>query len=137
MQDRVKTLVGERRQNKTRINELESMIHNLNDRLFLADRKTSVTANVGKRVVSELQKQVQDLSDEVTTQRNKEARLKRKMEELHFANMVSYEAQMKQEKDLARTANSNLTELVLGAGEHRKRQSSVPARRMAQTIEHD
>ena len=56
MQDRVKTLVGERRQNKTRINELESMIHNLNDRLFLADRKTSVTANVGKRVVSELQK---------------------------------------------------------------------------------
>ena len=116
MQDRVKTLVGERRQNKTRINELESMIHNLNDRLFLADRKTSVTANVGKRVVSELQKQVQDLSDEVTTQRNKEARLKRKMEELHFANMVSYEAQMKQEKDLTRTTNSNLTELVLGAG---------------------
>jgi len=44
---------------------------------------------------------------------------------------------MKQEKDLARTANSNLTELVLGAGEYRKRQSSVPARRMAQTIEHD
>ena len=49
MQDRVRVLVDERKQNKSKINELEGLITDLNDRLFLAERKSAVTANIGKR----------------------------------------------------------------------------------------
>ena len=35
------------------------------------------------------------MSDEIANQRQKERNLKRKMEDLHFANMVQYEASMK------------------------------------------
>jgi len=47
--ERVKILVHERRQNRAKIAELEALINDLNDRLFLAERKSAVTANIGKR----------------------------------------------------------------------------------------
>ena len=49
MQNRVRVLVDERKQNKSKISELEGLISDLNDRLFLAERKSAVTANIGKR----------------------------------------------------------------------------------------
>ena len=49
MQNRVRVLVDERKQNKLKISELEGLIDDLNDRLFLAEKKSTVTANIGKR----------------------------------------------------------------------------------------
>ena len=49
MQNRVGVLVDERKQNKFKISELEGLISDLNDRLFLAEKKSTVTANIGKR----------------------------------------------------------------------------------------
>ena len=39
------------------------MINDLNDRLFLAERKSAVTTNIGKRQTGELRKEVQELSE--------------------------------------------------------------------------
>ncbi len=47
------------------------------------------------------------------------------MEDLHFANMVQYEAQLKNEM------KQKTNEIHLG-----ERKSSVPSKRMAQTIDH-
>lgn len=49
MAGRVKVLVGERKHNKTKITDLEAEVQHLNDRLYQAERKTAVTATVGKR----------------------------------------------------------------------------------------
>ena len=61
MQDRVKVLVQERKVNKMKMGDLESQIQNLNERLYMAERKGKVTATVGKRQTSELQREVADL----------------------------------------------------------------------------
>lgn len=60
--------------------------------------------------------------------------LKRKMEDLHFANMVQFEATMKQEVIKRHTLNDQDGQMCFADG-HRK--SSVPNNRMAQTIEHE
>ena len=58
------------------------------------------------------------------------------MEDLHFANMVQYEASMRQEdiEKKSNTLNNKLSEMCYAEDE---RQSSLPNNRMAQTIEHE
>ena len=58
MHDRVKMLVQERKMNKIKMGDLESQVNTLNDRLYMAERKGKVTATVGKRQTSELQREV-------------------------------------------------------------------------------
>ena len=58
------------------------------------------------------------------------------MEDLHFANMVQYEASMRQEdiEKKSNTLNKKLSEMCYAED---KRQSSLQNNRMAQTIEHE
>ena len=42
-------LVDERKKNKSKISDLEEQVKTLNDRLYLAAKKTAVTAVVSKR----------------------------------------------------------------------------------------
>lgn len=58
------------------------------------------------------------MQEQIQHQRNHERVLKRKMEDLHFANMVQYENQLKSDMNLL------------------ERKSSAPSKRMAQTIDH-
>lgn len=84
MNERVKTLVHERKISKLQIGDLESQIQDLNDRLFLAERKSAVTATVGKRHTHELKSEVLELQQQVACQRKQERKLKRNIEDLHF-----------------------------------------------------
>ena len=61
MPDRVKVLVNERKQNKMRISDLQGLVEDLQTRLFQAERKTSVTVNVGKRQVNDLKSDIVEL----------------------------------------------------------------------------
>lgn len=45
------------------------MVSDMNDRLFLAEKKSAVTANIGKRQTGELRKEVQELQEEIVDQR--------------------------------------------------------------------
>ena len=47
--DKVRVLVDERKKNKSKISDLEEQVKTLNDRLYLAAKKTAVTAVVSKR----------------------------------------------------------------------------------------
>ena len=47
--DKVRVLVDERKKNKAKISDLEEQVKTLNDRLYLAAKKTAVTAVVSKR----------------------------------------------------------------------------------------
>ena len=61
MADRVKTLINERKQSKLKINDLESQITDLKQRLHTADKKTAVTASVGQRKINSLSVKIDDL----------------------------------------------------------------------------
>ena len=59
------------------------------------------------------------------------------MEELHFSNIVQYEANLlkNHQKDKNSSASASFADLVIKAPH--ARESSVPNRRMAKTIDHD
>ena len=51
MAGRIKVLVAERKQNKSKLQELESQAKILAERLVQADKKSSVTASVGRKKI--------------------------------------------------------------------------------------
>ena len=51
LSERVKTLISDRRQNKIKLQDLEQETKDLNDRLFLAERKSNLTATLGNRKI--------------------------------------------------------------------------------------
>ena len=57
------------------------------------------------------------------------------MEDLHFENMVQYEAKLKNDKNMTISINNKLSELCYNGPNQRK--SSEPGYRVSQTIEHD
>ena len=54
MAGRIKVLVAERKQNKSKLQDLENQAKILAEKLVQADKKSSVTANVGKKRINEL-----------------------------------------------------------------------------------
>lgn len=59
--NRIKTLVAERKQNKIKLEDLESQTRDLNDRLFQAERKSNLTATLGNRRIQELRNDIYEL----------------------------------------------------------------------------
>ena len=57
----MKTLINERKTSKLKIVDLESQIADMKERLHHADRRTAVTASVGKRKIDTLSHQIQEL----------------------------------------------------------------------------
>ena len=58
---RIKMLVADRRQNKLKLQDLESKTKDLNERLFQADRKSSITATLGNKKIQDLRNDIYEL----------------------------------------------------------------------------
>ena len=63
--NQIKMLVAERKQNKIKLEDLESQMRDLKDRLFQAERKNNLTANLGNKKISELRDDIFDLHEKV------------------------------------------------------------------------
>ena len=87
MAERVRTLIGERKQNKLKVSDLESQITDLQERLHKADKKSSVTATVGQRKINTLNEKIDKLQEEMQEYKNMERRLQRKIEDAHFISL--------------------------------------------------
>ena len=79
MSEKIKLLVADRRQNKLKLQDLESQTKDLNDRLFQADRKSSITVTLGNKKIQELRNDIYELQQAVQKHKVKERKLKKRI----------------------------------------------------------